>query len=681
MKKFVKKLSILLILVLAATMFTACSAGSTVDTVLTLNADGSGQRVMTIAISDSVFNDYFNGTTDDINAVAEELCPEDMTWEYSENDGVKTYTATVEFSSMDDYQQKVDNILGYETDIEYSSSDTVWANGVYLQESFSSLDLLDWMKNALVEREFVSSSNAGYIFSSGSNEIVWGGESYSAGSNLYLETVEEVTIDNIQFCTQMNDTDDYSRSVAFYVNTASMEGKESQIKEFMDEHLPEGAIGEWSSDEVDSIYTVSGANYTLEGLNTFDQTLFDNDASKVTLQTVSDRVYPFSKDVVLEETIDFSAYFSANSYTSRTFSGVDTENYSVFNKYDSSYSYIQPNEDGVADWTQDSYDAVSTYTMCFRQVYPVMAVDVTTKLPVVGDKITRTTVYTLSAQLPKEMRDEVEERILIYAGVKEPQVEAVADTEVVTATESDTEEVLSYADVSVSFKDKGENTLITIQEKGTAEELQNTDNLMYDGYYNTVEFTQEGSMFSVKRDFAFEEYVYLNQFMYDKTDDCTMTYIVKLGSGIKYNSIYYNDMSDEDWSTALTNELGYGNRTSNKKLDGGTVAQTYSGDSFNFAITGKRTNVVALVIYIVLAVVIVAVVLLILIKKGVFKKKGTPQSGTPQPGAPTPVAQPTETNAAAGVVPGFIFCPQCGEKNAAGSRFCKNCGTEMKGNQ
>ncbi|MGN0342550.1 MAG: zinc-ribbon domain-containing protein [Roseburia sp.] len=700
MKKLAKKLSILLILVLAATMFTACSAGSTVNTVLTLNADGSGQRVMTIAISDSVFNDYFNGTTDDINGVAEELCPDGMTWAYSENDGVKTYTATIEFTSIDDYQQKVENILGYETEIEYSSSDTVWANGVYLQESFSSLDLLEWMKNALVEREYVDSSNAGYIFSNGSNEIVWGGESYSAGSNLYIETVEEVAIDNIQFSTQMNDTDDYSRQVAFYVNTASMEGKEDQIKEFMEEHLPEGAVGEWTSDETDTIYTISGANYTLDGLNDFDQTLFENESSKVTQKIVTDQVYPFSRDVVLEETIDFSAYFSANSYTSRTFSGADTENYSVFSQYGTDYSYIQAGDDGLADWSQDSYDVVSTYTMCFRQVYPVMAVDVTTKLPVVGDKITKTTVYTLSAQLPKDMRDEVEERILVYAGEKEfeaaADTEALTDTEALADTESSTEkeEVLSYADVSVSFKDKGETTQVTIKESGTAEELQNTDNRLYNSDYNVVAFEQGGSILSVKRDFSFDEYVYLNEFMYDKTDDCTLTYTVKLGSGVKYNSIYYNEMSEDDLSTALTSGLGYGNRTSYKKLDGGEITQTSSGDSYTFDISGKRTNVIALIGYILLIVVIVVVVLLILIKKGVFKKIAAPKEKAPavpagQPAAPaeqsaTPTVQPeapAAPQATENVTPAVIFCPQCGEKNEGTSRFCKNCGTDMKGNQ
>ena len=59
MKKSVRKIGLMLMTILVAAFLAACSAGSTVDTTLTINNDLSGSRVMELVIDQSVFDENF----------------------------------------------------------------------------------------------------------------------------------------------------------------------------------------------------------------------------------------------------------------------------------------------------------------------------------------------------------------------------------------------------------------------------------------------------------------------------------------------------------------------------------------------------------------------------------------------------------------------------------------------
>ena len=69
MKKFRRYVSLFVMALLSCLLLTGCSAGSTINTTLTINNDLSGTRVMEVAIDDSVFSESFTGTMQDLNAV------------------------------------------------------------------------------------------------------------------------------------------------------------------------------------------------------------------------------------------------------------------------------------------------------------------------------------------------------------------------------------------------------------------------------------------------------------------------------------------------------------------------------------------------------------------------------------------------------------------------------------
>ena len=92
MKKSVRKIGLMLMTILVAAFLAACSAGSTVDTTLTINNDLSGSRVMELVIDQSVFDENFTGTIEELNETITETCPADLAWVYDDSTGIKTYT-------------------------------------------------------------------------------------------------------------------------------------------------------------------------------------------------------------------------------------------------------------------------------------------------------------------------------------------------------------------------------------------------------------------------------------------------------------------------------------------------------------------------------------------------------------------------------------------------------------
>ena len=275
MKRIFKRSSLICLFALCLLLMTGCSAGSTIGTTLTINSDFSGNRQMNIVIADSVFNDYFNGTIDDLNAAIGEACPAEMTWQYAEDNGVKTYTVNLDFSSVEDYKAKVTAVLGREPEITISAPESVWAAGLYVEEDFNSEELLGWLQNALVEKGYVSEENAGMIFSSGETQVVYGVDTYSTNSQIYVDQLEYVSIDSIAVYTDIHGLDEFDRSVVFKIPAYSMERKGEEITDYMNAAAEGKFEGSWETlEDGTGVFTATAKSMTGEQLNAFDSQVF-----------------------------------------------------------------------------------------------------------------------------------------------------------------------------------------------------------------------------------------------------------------------------------------------------------------------------------------------------------------------------------------------------------------------
>lgn len=123
-----KKIGACLLLIgsfLVLSLFTGCQARTvTVDTVLTVDSSWSGSRVMTVAFSAADYPDeQSRAALDGMMA----RCPSAMTYGKQEKDSQIQYIFTLEFTSHEDYQKKLEALMGSAPYGVFSHTDSIFS--------------------------------------------------------------------------------------------------------------------------------------------------------------------------------------------------------------------------------------------------------------------------------------------------------------------------------------------------------------------------------------------------------------------------------------------------------------------------------------------------------------------------------------------------------------------------
>lgn len=650
-------------------LMTGCSAGSTIDTTLVINGDLSGTRQMNITISDSVFQEYFTGNIEDFNALMDGACPEGMTWNYSEENGVKQYDMEIAFSSPEDYKTKVENILGVESvDLTIAAPDTVWASGISVEESFNDKQLLKWMEDLLVNNGFVSSSNADMIFSVGTVCVVYGNETYSTGSMISVSQVDYVSVDAIHILTQINELGNYGRRVVVQIPASSMEKKGDEIKAYMDSVVPKGAKGEWSEGDGCTLFTVSADSLTAEQLEAFNRSVFDSENCSVTAADMSENSAPFTFDELLTEHIDLTGYLAGNYSSIRVAYAIK--------KADSYYAY--ESRDGISKgytgqpWEQYSgydlysdsyyYDSFVDFSTLIQKAYRVKELEVKTDRTLGGDW-KRTLTFSLEKTPDEEEQAAMTEALEVRAGIagaEEQPAESESAAGAETGTETDAEEPEKKADVKVSDKTSDDVYSVTITQKGSGEELEESSRLLFD-VKTSVFYACDREFWKVKKQEAFTETLSFGNMLEYVTDDFQVNYTAKLGL-----------FADMQYCTADSAEV-----------KGGKLHATFSNNRVNITYVGSKIDVIAILFWIFLAVGVISL-LVLLVKLGVFRKKEKPAAPAEASVVNTetaPAEQSTVKEEAAEAKEEKTvskFCEKCGTPRPEGAKFCEKCGSKFE---
>lgn len=654
-------------------MMAGCSAGSTIDTTLVINKDLSGTRKMNITISDSVFQEYFTGNIEDFNALMDGACPEGMTWSYGEENGVKQYDMEIAFSSPEDYKAKVEKILGVESvDLTIAAPDTVWASGISVEENFNDKELLKWMENLLVENGFVSSSNADMIFSIGTVSVEYDDETYSAGSRISVSRIDYVSVDSIYILTQINELGNYSRRVVVQIPASSMEKKGDDIKAYMDGVVPGGAKGEWSEGDGCTLFTVSADSLTAEQLESFDRSIFDSESCSVVTADMSQNSAPFTFDEYLTEQIDLTGYLAGNYSSIRVAYGIK--------KPDSFYAY--ESGDGITKgyagqaWEQYSgydlyrdeyiYDSSASFSTLIQKAYKVKELEVVTDKTLGGDW-KRALTFSLEKTPNEEEQDAMTEALKVRAGIVETEEQSaesdsVEGTETSAETEAETEQPEEKADVKVSDKISDDVYSVTVTQKGSGEELEESSRQLFDAA-SSVFYACDREFWKVKKQEAFTETVSFGNMLEYVTDDFQVDYTAKLGL-----------FADMQYCTVDSAEV-----------KGSKLHATFSNNRVNITYVGSKIDVIAILFWVFLAVGVISL-LVLLVNLGVFRKKekttapaeanGVKDESAPIPEvtkAEEPVFTETKTDK-----PVSKFCEKCGTPRPDGAKFCEKCGSKFE---
>lgn len=655
MKLPMKQIKIALLAVLTMLGIAGCSAGSRIETNLTVNKDLSGVRVMEVAIDSSVFSENFHGDIAALNVVVEQKCPKELKWTYDNSDGTDCYHVELVFSSPEDYKRKVEAITGEEKTVELSAPETIWANGFRVYEGFSSSDLLGWLKEALVEAELVDSSDSSYIFEDGACKLTFNGTAYDAGSSIQVNELQYLPLEKIDLLTNMKDLNSFDRSIIFYIPRESMNVKRAEIEAFLNGNVPEGAVSSWDVYENGTKMTISKENMDVAALNVFDQKVLASDKNVVETAPkagTEEAMSLFSFANSCTEVINLSSYAGDESGRVKMGYYVKTEDGMELKRdpgTDVTF-HVRENETyaGYGRVLSDKF-AETTLSFLLEKNYMIQRAGVTTEAKP-NDFYQRSITIEL-AQLQSEVdRAEILSRFQAKAG--------------------------DYAEVIAQDADGG--YALTIVQKGTGEELSEGSEAIF-GSGIVIGKAKEKGLMSVDRRFGFYERFRYDDFIRNTTDDYAMTYTVKMGL---LDRIRTKGISQDEWNAP--------------EIKGNMAIYTIADSGVNVMISGSSLNLVGLLLWI-LIIGSAGFLIWNLKKTGVFamakndlgdkraqmmwkKQQSAAGESTPTVGASQNMQEAAMQEAAVAVAPGeeACYCPECGQPCTVGALFCENCGTKLK---
>ncbi len=211
------RLRVLALTLVGVLALAAC--GARIDTTLTLEEDGSGERVMTLTLEDDL--EEVIGGADAVHESIVRHKPDNI--EYSGvstgEDGELIATLTVPFDSTQDYLDKMASLMNasdktWDGDSTVIITDNPFGQGVAIDESFYSSDILGWLFSGLLADGVVASSNSSNMFENGETTVKFGGIEYEARQPIRLSEVTDQGFDSVRMATNLSG-EDISRTITF----------------------------------------------------------------------------------------------------------------------------------------------------------------------------------------------------------------------------------------------------------------------------------------------------------------------------------------------------------------------------------------------------------------------------------------------------------------------------------
>ncbi len=309
MKSKFLRLAVLIVAVLTMALFlSACDTEIDVATELSVDGDFSGQRIMKtegIKKSDLGGNNMAESILNDIKTSA----PAPMKVEYTEADGKYFIDFSIPFTSIEDYENKIESVIGNDIDITYSTADTAFSSSVNFQENFTTKDLLNWVQDVIKKYD----KNATLSIKYTSTDFVLSNQKYGSSTDGRLSvysTGNNTLITSINVDTFVLGLDNFSRAVTF---SMSKEVYETITAEKFESIVPSNAEGKLYVDNeanknVQYAYQITYSGTTTDIAST-TAALFPGS----TFECVSSSSESaFSIDSVISEQINFG-YYPCNS--------------------------------------------------------------------------------------------------------------------------------------------------------------------------------------------------------------------------------------------------------------------------------------------------------------------------------------------------------------------------------
>ncbi len=273
-----------------------------IRTSLELNTSFRGRRVMSVTVSESVFDQAFHGNIKELQDLVTEKCPATMLCSAEETEEGVCITMTLEFVNYKDYVNKIGLILGKTPGIYYDASNSVFKNGFMLQENFSSADLFGWLVDALKESYTkLEKYELKDLFRCGTTMVQYDGRTFETSDQIEVEDMDSHAFKRISSEITMNEDGSYKAELNFIVDQDTYYAMGESMDEAVRNMVPDGGIYEVTMVDTERVYTMAFSALNEPSLVSQLNVALSTNKCKFNVESEGDSEDPFRafKEVVL----------------------------------------------------------------------------------------------------------------------------------------------------------------------------------------------------------------------------------------------------------------------------------------------------------------------------------------------------------------------------------------------
>ncbi len=225
-------------------------------------------------------------------------------------EGGNRFTFDINFSSFQDYTDKVSALLGREASVAAAKPDNILTTGVRISEDFSVSELIHWMIEAVSDA--VSADNLNYAYTS--NTVNINGEIYSAGEQIDIAEIEGYPIESIKIETGNTKDGRYERRFTLAVSDAVYQQLGDRLKNYFESLTDDRAVfNGWSLQGGNQEYLVIFQDLNVTELCEVTNKMLGTDDCEVFYGDETNASTPLSEGLDFEEKLNLSNFFSADN--------------------------------------------------------------------------------------------------------------------------------------------------------------------------------------------------------------------------------------------------------------------------------------------------------------------------------------------------------------------------------
>ena len=525
MKRYLKRCLTIITILLVIIFATSCGNGAKISTGLILENNFIGRRVMDVSISKSDFNRYMQGPNHILENFINEKCPPELTWELHETEADYVARFTLEFDTKETYIRKVTNLLGTSPVVDMVQADSFLAKGIAYSENFTSKDLLSWLSNALVEEGYIDPSYKDEIFENDTTILYFGADEYPTSETINVSEITYLPFNSIDILTIPYVDGTYDRKVIFNIPKSTMEEKRNEIKAFMEDSIPSGALSLWDTNTKsgDIVFSISLENTDKENIDAAMEKIFHSQAADFIDKKANNEGNMLEFNQTMTETLDLTKYISSRD-------GTASLRYFVASDVLSKAAILQDdgNTKDLSLWLdEDAYDGyimaysgdVSTITLNMEITYSYFPKEINIETVVKGNNYIQRTIEMLYDK-------QFEEKEL--TALKE-SINSIADR---------------YA--LVDYKKTSSNYIIKFKQKGTKDEVSTGFGKIFADGNSAIEYDKDKKRFALHTITDFQEEISFGNFFGSASKNILVNYSVKLPAGDKISNDTIKNYADDD---------------------------------------------------------------------------------------------------------------------------------------